>query len=147
MVTSTCGSLAEKGGEQAGQILARAAGAHNLVGHAVQIAERVGALILQHELEAAKAAHALHSGRLEHGHQTAIGREHQHLQLGREVGHDVGCRVAFAAPLIGRLGGDKHHARIGGAAGKAEAHDGERSGDIGILGDDGLRRGRPDAVV
>ena len=138
MVTSSCGSLAEKVVSRPVRSLLRAAGAHDLVGHAVQVGERVAALVLQHELEAAEAAHALHRGRLKHRHQAAVGREHQHLQLGREVGHDVGGGVAFAAPLIGGRGGHKHHARVGGAAGEAEAHDGKCSGDIGILRDDGL---------
>ena len=46
--------------------------------------------------------------------------------------------MALAAPLIGRFGRNKHHARVGGAAGKAETHDGEGSGNVRILADDGL---------
>ena len=87
------------------------------MGHAIQIAQRIHARILQHEMEAAKAAHAVDGRRLNNHHQAAVGGKHQHLQLGREVGHNVGRRVALAAPLIGGLGGDKHHARVGGAAG------------------------------
>ena len=43
MVTSTCGIVGRELGEQAGEILARIARAHHLVGDAVQIAEGVGA--------------------------------------------------------------------------------------------------------
>ena len=49
-------------GEQIGQILVRGAGADDLVGHAVQVAECVAALVLQHELEASEATHALTAG-------------------------------------------------------------------------------------
>ena len=71
-----------EGGQQAGEVLALAARAHNLMGHAVQVAEGVVSLVLKHELEAAIAADARHGGRLEHGHQSAIGREHKAHQLG-----------------------------------------------------------------
>ena len=86
------------------KILACVAGAHDLVRHAIEVGERVAALVLEHELEAAVAADALHRRGLEHGHQAAVGHKHQHLQLGRKIGDDVGRGVALAAPLIGWLG-------------------------------------------
>ena len=74
--------VGREGGHQAGQVLVLVAGAHNLVSDAVQIGERVAALILEHELEAAVAADAGDGRRLEDSHQAAVGREHQALQFG-----------------------------------------------------------------
>ena len=126
------------GGDQAGELPARIACAHNLVSDAGHVGEGVGALIQKHELEAAIAADAGDRGRLEHGDQAAIGSEHEAHQLGRKVSHNVGGGVALAAPLVRGLGADKHHARIGGAAGHAEAHDGKGSANVWIGSDDGL---------
>ena len=46
------GIVRREKGLESGQVLARAAGAHNLVRHTVQIAQGVISLVLQHELEA-----------------------------------------------------------------------------------------------
>jgi len=74
-----------------------------LMGDAIEVADGVTAGILQLELKATKAADALDGGGFEHGNQAAIGREQETAEFGREVGHDVGSGVAFAAPLIGGL--------------------------------------------
>ncbi len=97
IVTSSCGSLAEKVVISPVSSLCAAPGAHNLVRHAVQIGQRVAALVLQHELKSAEAAHALDGRRLECSHQAAVGHKHQHLQLGRNVLQNVGRRVGFSA--------------------------------------------------
>ena len=47
------------------------------------------------------------------GDQAAVGSEHQHLELGREPGDNIGGGVALGFALIGRLGGDEHHAGVG----------------------------------
>ena len=47
-----------KSREQLGQFLMRSTGCHQLVRHAIQIAEGVSALVLQHELKSAEAADA-----------------------------------------------------------------------------------------
>ena len=96
--------VGREGGQQAGQILALSACTHNLVCHAVQVGEGVLALVLKHELEAAVAADAVDGGGLKHGDKAAIGSEHQALQLGREIFHNVGGGVALAAPFIGGRG-------------------------------------------
>ena len=77
-------------GEEAGEILARIARAHHLVGDAVEIAEGVGARVLEHELEAAKAAHAVHGRRLKGLHDAAVGSKHQHAKVLVEAGDNVG---------------------------------------------------------
>ena len=46
--------------------------------------------------------------------------------------------MALAAPLIAGLGIEEHHARVGCAAGKAEAHDRKAADDVVILADDGF---------
>ncbi len=132
------GVVSGEGRDEAGQILAGVAGVHNLMGDAIEVADGVTAGILQLELKATKAADALDGGGFEHGNQAAIGREQETAEFGREVGHDVGSGVAFAAPLIGGFGADEHEALVGGAPGKAEAHYRERADDIGIGSHDGL---------
>ena len=77
------------------------------------------------------------AGGWNNGHETTVGREHEHLQLGRKAGDDVGRGVALAAPLVGGLGGDKHQAGIGSASAEAEAHHRECANDIRVLTDDG----------
>ena len=90
--------------QQPGNILASPAHVHNLVSHSVQIAQRVSALVLQHELESAEAAHALHSRRFNHCHESALGHEHQHLQLLSDAANYVAGRMAacrdVAVPVL-----------------------------------------------
>ncbi len=57
---------------QTGNIFTCASGCDNLVGNAIEIGDRVDACILQHELEAAVTADALHRGRLNHSDQTTV---------------------------------------------------------------------------
>ena len=112
MVTSTCGSLAEKVVIRPVRSLLARLAADDLVGDAVEVGEGVAARVLQHELEAAEAADALRRpGARTAATSAAVGGKHEHLQLGRKSRHDVGGGVTFAAALVGGLGGDEHHAR------------------------------------
>src|SRR6185437_15752482 len=60
--------------EDAGELLNALAGGDNLVRHGVEVRERAGASVFEHELESAERADALHGGRLNDLHQAAVGR-------------------------------------------------------------------------
>src|SRR5262252_4780076 len=98
--------------------------------HAIEVGQGIPALILEHELESAKSADAVYGGRLKNGNDSAIFGHHQHLQFGGEISDNVGGGVAFAAPLVRWLGGQKDQSGIRRTAGEAEAHYGERAHNV-----------------
>jgi hypothetical protein len=130
MVTSTCGIVGGEGGERPVRSL-RVRRAHDLVGHAVEVAEGVAALVLEHELEAAEAAHAVDGGRLEECHEAAVGGIIS-KQLGRRDRPRCRRRSGPCRGADRRAWWRRTSCRVGRAAGEAEAHDGEGADDIGF---------------
>src|SRR6185437_71641 len=111
--------------EQPGQLGAAASGADHFLDGLEQLLRGVIAAILHLELEAAEVADALNRRGLEGDDQGTGDGEH----LGTDAVHHGGGGVLLALALrIGEgLERNEDHALIGGAAGEAEAGDGEHA--------------------
>src|SRR5579871_6331168 len=119
--------------EQIRKLLFAAAGRNHLVSDAVKIAESIASSVLELKLESAVTAHTLHSWRLNQSNQSAVGHEHQALQLRRKISNDFRGRMALATALIRRPQPYVHQALIGRRTALAESNEFEHSGDVGIL--------------
>ena len=111
-------------GVQANQLISLTAGSDDLVGHAVQILQRITAQILQFESKSAEVTQPLNGRRFENSHQAA----RHSKQFRRQRGIDFRRRMAVALFLtqIDRLERNKDYPVIGGAApAETKSHDGK----------------------